>query len=395
MNVTKPPQPRPGQTGRTLGVCSGAHPNEADQALQHALACLNRGALADCIAYTERAIALVAGNGFAHMVLGVALAQAGKRDAALPVLEHATRLSPGDAQVHYNFAVTLQEAGHTLRAMTEYRHCLKGDPDFRDALWNYGELLRLREHFALALSYFDRLVGIENMRRPKAAHRMAVCCSYLGLGDRADTLFREQIGQDDDPITHWEYALFLLKEQRFDEAWPHYERRFEAGEQITLQGARLPYPRWPGKFQPDAVLIVTGEQGVGDEILFAAFVPALLALAMPIGMRVVLVCRPELARLLRASFPDAQVESPASMESSVDVNIVANAKTVWHAHIGDLPLWIAKPAPGAYLKPDASDVTAARELIGLRGNAQQQPGESRLLRVGLVWSASRACSSIR
>jgi tetratricopeptide (TPR) repeat protein len=358
--------------------------------LQHALSCLNHGALADCIAYAERASALMPGNGFAHMVLGVALASSGKRDAALPVLEHATRLSPGDAQVHYNFAVTLQEAGHTLRAMTEYRHCLECDPDFRDALWNYGELLRLREYFALALSHFDRLVEIEGVKRPMAAHRMAVCCAYLGLDDRADTLFREQIGQNDDPSTHWEYALFLLKQLRFDEAWPHYSRRFDAGEQIMVQGARLPWPRWSGQFQPDAVLIVTGEQGVGDEILFAAFVPALIALARPIGMRVVLACRPELVRLLQASFPDARVESSASVESGIDANIVANAKAIWHAHIGDLPLWIAKPAPGTYLKPDASDVAAARELIGLRDDAGHRSEEGRPMRVGLVWSANPA-----
>lgn len=362
---------------------SGVNRNEADQALQHALSCLNRGALADCIAYAERAVALTPANGFAHMVLGVALASAGKRDAALPVLERAARLAPGDAQVRYNFAVTLQESGHTLRAMTEYRHCLECDPDFRDALWNYGELLRLREHFALALSYFDRLVEIEKVRRPKAAHRMAVCCAYLGLAERADRLFREQIGQDDDPSTHWEYALFLLQQQRFDEAWPHYARRFEAGEQIVLQGARLPYPRWTGQFQPDTALIVTGEQGIGDEILFAAFIPALLALARPVGMRVVIVCRPELVRLFRASFPDAQVETPAAMESGGDALPVANARAVWHVHMGDLPLWIAKPAPAAYLKPDAADVAAARELIGLHGNAGPR-------RVGLAWSANPA-----
>jgi len=360
--------------------------------LQRALSCLDRGALADCIAYAERASALVPDNGFARMVLGVALASAGKRDAALPVLEHATRLSPGDAQVHYNFAVTLQEAGHTLRAMTEYRHCLECDPDFRDALWNYGELLRLDEHFAHALSYFDRLAAIEGTMRPMAAHRMAVCCAYLGLDDRADTLFREQIGQNDDPSTHWEYALFLLKQRRFDEAWPHYARRFDAGEQIMVRGARLPcpYPRWSGQFQPGAVLIVTGEQGAGDEILFATFVPALLALAKPIGMRVVLACRAELVRLFRASFPDAHVESSASMESRVDATIVANARIVWHAPIGDLPLWIAKPPSGAYLKPDAADVTAAREWIGSRECARPRTGKGRPLRVGLVWSANPA-----
>jgi Tfp pilus assembly protein PilF len=366
--------------------------NEAEHALQRALSCLNGGALAESVAHAERAVALVPGNGFAHLLLGVALARAGKRDAALPVLERAARLSPDDAQVRYNFGVTLEKTGHESRAMAEYRHCLECDPHFGDALWNYGELLRLREHFALALSCFDRLAAVEGVCRPKAAHRMAVCCAHLGYADRADALFLEQIDEDDNALTRWEYALFLLRMQRFDEVWPHFAQRFEVGEEIMVGGARLPYPQWQGQFQSGATLIVTGEQGAGDEILFAGFLPALLALAQSVDMRVVVVCRAELVRLFRASFPGAQVESPMSISRAEGgvANINANLESVWHVHMGDLPLWIAKPEPGTYLVPDTADVIAAHELIGSGADESLQPGRHRPLRVGLVWSANPA-----
>jgi tetratricopeptide (TPR) repeat protein len=374
------------------------NPNEAKHALDRAVFCLNNGLPGDTVAYAEHAIALAPDNGFAHMVLGVALTQVDQGDAALPVLERAARLSPGDAQVRYNLAVTLQKAGHTLRAMAEYRQCLAVDPDFRDALWNYGELLRLREHFELALTCFDRLFAIEGKRRPKAAHRMAVCSGASGQSERADALFLEQIGTDDDSVTHWEYAHFLLQQQRFDEAWPHYARRFDAGEKIMVQGMRLPCPAWQGQFQAGATLIITGEQGIGDEILFAAFVPELLAQAKRAGMRVVLVCRPHLLRLFRASFPGAAIEPPASLGEGGSVaalvhdaaasNAGGMARPVWQAHMGDLPQWIAKPEPRAYLTPDAADVHAARELIGSRGDMQARPDAKRPLRIGLVWSAN-------
>jgi tetratricopeptide (TPR) repeat protein len=375
------------------GRCAGERfsaTNEAEHALRCALSCLNSGALADSVAYAETAIALMPGNGFAHMLLGIALAHAGRRDVALPALEHATRLAPDKAQVRYNFAVTLQEAGHELRAMAEYRHCLECDPDFPDALWNYGELLRVREHFALALACFDRLAAIEGVRRPKAAHRMAVCCAQAGYAERAEALFLEQIAQDDDPVTRWEYAHFLLRQQRFDEVWPHFAQRFDAGEKLMMHGARLPYPQWQGQWQADATLIVTGEQGAGDEILFAAFLPALLARAKSVGMRVVLVCRVEMVRLFRASFPEAQIESPDSMVAEGGTNLRADGKAVWHAHIGDLPRWIDKPEPDVYLTPDADDVSAAHQLIGSCDDQHAQPGQSRPLRVGLVWSANPA-----
>jgi Flp pilus assembly protein TadD len=373
-------------------------PNEARHALERALHSLNKGFMADTVAYAERAIALEPDNGFAHMLLGVALTRAGQGAVALPLLERAARLSPGDAQVRYNLAVTLQQAGQPLRAMAEYRYCLDREPTFCDALWNYGELLRLREHFAQALVCFDRLFTIERKRRPKAAHRMAICCAALDQTERADALFQEQIDSDDDSVTHWEYAHFLLRQQRFDEAWSHYARRFDVGEKIMVQGAQLPCPQWQGQFQPGATLIVTGEQGIGDEILFAAFVPALLARARSIGMHVVLVCRPQLVRLFRTSFPEAQIESPAALASGGSVaalldranetNVDANVQAIWHAHMGDLPQWLAKPEPRAYLKPDAADVTAARKLIDSGDNKLTQRDHTRPLRIGLVWSAN-------
>jgi hypothetical protein len=47
--------------------------NEAEHALQRALFCLNRGALTDSVAHAERATALLPGNGFAPLLLGVAI----------------------------------------------------------------------------------------------------------------------------------------------------------------------------------------------------------------------------------------------------------------------------------------------------------------------------------
>ncbi|GAB2897242.1 hypothetical protein GCM10027093_36300 [Paraburkholderia jirisanensis] len=371
------------------------HPN-IEEALSLALRALSQRAWPDAISHAERAIAVASNHGFAHMLRGVALTGAGRLDIALPALEHATRLSPADPRTHYNFAVSLQQAGHMLRAMAAYRACLAVEPNFADALWNYSECLRLREHFELALELLDRLAVIEGRKRRHAAHRMAVCCSYLGLAERADILFREQLAENDDPATHWEYALFLLQQQRFDQAWLHYARRFDAGESIMLRGIERPYPTWNGQFERDGLLLITGEQGAGDEILFAAFIPGLLKRANAAGMRVVVMCRQELVRLFRASFPDLQVESAALLEedrtdrASFASVIGHHTSSAWHAYLGDLPRWIDKPTPARYLQPDTGDLADARALIGERATSADHGSASRPLRVGLVWSSNPA-----
>jgi Tfp pilus assembly protein PilF len=361
--------------------------------VQRAVRCLGERKWSDAIEFARRATAIEPADGFAHMVLGVALTGTRQFDAALPALEHATRLAPADPRTHYNFAVSLQQSGRESQAMVAYRACLALDPDHADALWNYGESLRLHEHFGLGLQMFDRLLEIERKKRPHAAHRMAVCCAYLGLAGRAAALFQEALAATDDPVTHWEYALFLLKAQRFDDAWRHYARRFEAGARIQLRGVPLPGERWDGQFEAGATLMVAGEQGAGDELLFAAFVPALVERARDAGMHVILVCCPELVRLFRASFPRVQVEpAPTAHETGGGQAarlqaLVARRGPVWVAHAGDLPRWIPKPEPRAYLVPDRGDLDAARALIGVPAPGVAQP-DDRPLRVGLVWSSN-------
>src|ERR1700761_3693066 len=79
-----------------------------DEALRLALQALTGRAWAKAAHHAERAIAVAGGNGFAHMVRGVALTGSGRFNIALPALEEATRLAPQDPRTHYNFAVSLQ-----------------------------------------------------------------------------------------------------------------------------------------------------------------------------------------------------------------------------------------------------------------------------------------------
>jgi hypothetical protein len=227
-------------------------------------------------------------------------------------------------------------------------------------------MLRLREHFAKALDCFEQLLQIEGTKRDKMAHRMAVCCAALHLDQQADDLFNEQIKADDDPVTHWEYAHFLLGRGRFTQAWPHYARRFDAGERIHLYRANYPYPFWNGEFEAGAALVVHGEQGAGDEILFATFFRTLLKKAKQAGMRVVVACRPALVRLFEASFPGAivvahEIQRPADVRSATE-----GCRQVWQVMMGDLGLWLRKPAPASYLVPQPEDVAYMRALLGER-----------------------------
>ena len=61
---------------------------------------------------------------------------------------------------------------------------------------------------------------------------------------------------------------------RFEEGWPDYELRF-----ISEDAPKrcLTLPRWDGQTLPDGAVLITAEQGLGDEIMFASCIPDLLA----------------------------------------------------------------------------------------------------------------------
>jgi tetratricopeptide (TPR) repeat protein len=323
----------------------------------------------------------------AVLVLGIAQHHLGD-PSSLATLARAVALAPVDAQFRYHYALTLAERGEAELAMVEYRACLDLSPDFREALWNYGEMLRLAGHFAAALDCFDRLGALEEEARLKLPHRAAVCCAQLGLDERADTLFRQALADPrdpGDPKTHWEYALFLLGKGRAREAWPHYARRFEAGKATSAFMTDFGFPDWRGRYESGATLVVQGEQSAGDEILFAAFLPELLRRAKAEGMRVVVSCRPALLRLFTASFPGALVLPPEAARNAVLLG--RPGAGLWQLSMGDLPLWMDKPAPAAYLRPDPDDVVLMRLALANRP-ARGDAGSG--LRIGLAWAAKSA-----
>lgn len=92
-------------------------------------------------------------------------------------------------------------------------------------------------------------------------------------------------------------ALLALGGKYFEEGWREYEARLMSPQRCY---ARLrSFPRWQGEDLESKRLLVWGEQGFGDEIMFASCYPDVLAR----GAALTIECAADLAPLFARSFP--------------------------------------------------------------------------------------------
>lgn len=105
------------------------------------------------------------------------------------------------------------------------------------------------------------------------------------------------------PIVEMGLAFAQLFNGHYAEGLRHFEARFPYRLPAYLN---FPYGRWDGQRLPDGSVFIAADQGLGDTLSFARFIPAV---AERVG-RVVFQVQPELLRLLTAgmrSWPNVEV----------------------------------------------------------------------------------------
>ena len=100
-------------------------------------------------------------------------------------------------------------------------------------------------------------------------------------------------------------AQLLFYNGRFDEAWPHYEHRLSTRRRVSqTQIYTHGIDSWEGQPLEGKALLVTAEQGIGDEILFGNHLPYVYDRAK----KLVIGCDYRLVDIYKRRFPNAHVE---------------------------------------------------------------------------------------
>jgi tetratricopeptide (TPR) repeat protein len=132
---------------------------EAQNNLALALASLGRPA--EAIEHYRRAIELDPAYAEAHNNLGFALAAGGEIDEAIAHYRKALEADSGYAGVHYNLAMALVAKGQIRPALAHLRRAVELQPDFLEAHNNLGILLARSGHLDEAIEQFREALRIE------------------------------------------------------------------------------------------------------------------------------------------------------------------------------------------------------------------------------------------
>lgn len=318
-----------------------------------------------------QALALAPDHAAAHFNLGF-LAQC-ELDHASAVRHYerarALALAPAPALpgLVKNLTAALLECGQFDRAEAELRElCLSRGGDF-EVMAAMGQVLRMTHRPQEALDYLERARQL-NAADHDLLLNLGIAQRDLGRIDAALDSFAAALAlKPGSEQALWQQSLTCLLRQDYARGWENYDLRLRSKD---LPPRKTAFPVW-GNQSPAALNIrVYGEQGLGDEIMFASCLPDLIAR----GARCTIECSPKLAGILQRSFPAATVLDAASPAASVplaDVEVV----------LGSLPQRFRRriedfPQHHGYLQADPVRVAEWRQRLAATGPK---------LKVGLAW----------
>lgn len=175
---------------------------------------------------------------------------------------------------------------------------IKGGMRQTDVFTNLGLGYKMAGQIKKAREYFDE--SIKDEPSPEALSNYSGLLIESGQNDKCIEFCERALKERPDlAIAHWNLALSLLGDGIWERAWGEHEWG------LKTHGMRedrivLNVPIWDGK-SPGTVLVY-GEQGMGDEIMFASMLPDILK-TNPI----VFECYHRLETLFRKSFPSVPI----------------------------------------------------------------------------------------
>jgi Flp pilus assembly protein TadD len=333
---------RPAEAAETFRRLLQIAPGHAAARVDLGVALLSLGRAGEAEAAFRGVLAAHPRHPAALKNLGVLLMEQSRHVDGLAVADTALAEEPDHRQALLLRGAALAGAGRAEDAVAAYEQALAARPDDHEALTQLGLAQAALQQYEAALAALDRAVAL----RP------------------------------DDPFARSRRGTLRLQLRDFG-GWADYEARLDlrrflarSGGVITpaIAGALVRSSATAAALAGRRVLLL-GEQGIGDQLMFASMVPDLARTAAAVSC----VCDARLVRLLANSFEQVRFDGPETAQIRRDeidaVLAVGSLGGMFRTREADFP-------GSPYLRPGPAVREAWARRLG--------PASGRL-RVGLSW----------
>ena len=292
--------------------------------------------------------------------------KAGRLNEALAAYSNYLAREPLDASIWSNLGALLRQQKLYDQSLRAHARAFALSPRSITVLNNYANILS-------DLGRYEASIGIRQQilrRNPNDAEQMAIlgrCLRGKGQYDAAIDWLEECLEkQPDHPELLLQLAFAQLGKGAYSEGFRNYRARW-SGNELTPRD--LPWPEWAGENPKGKRVLVLPEQGFGDTMLFARYLPALKQL----GATVVLPLERPLRRLFEQTKGIDEIVENAASAGSVD----------YWVNMMDLPIFCAQdkesiPPPASFGLPEDS-LARATKITEPFGDTYK---------IGVVWNGS-------
>lgn len=276
-----------------------ADPHRADALHLLGLVEYENGNFQRSIDLIQQAISIDSGRASFYMDLGTAFRALGQLRQAAESYIQSLRLNPRCAEAYVNLGNAFKDGQQFDDALGCYRQAIALKPGLIGAHQNLGNALRLMGRHEEALAAYRKAFDLDP-GRAATHYNLASLMNDLGALDEALDHCRKalELGIDSPDQVLFLQGLIELVRGDLAVGWEHYERRWGSPDHDTPRRTYA-QPQWTGGKLPHGNLFVWGEQGIGDEIMFAGLLPDVLRT----GNRCILECDRRLQPLFGRSFP--------------------------------------------------------------------------------------------
>lgn len=321
----------------------------------------------------EASVSAISGHVEGYESLGALLRSQKQYVMAERALRGALAIDPQKVEIWNAFGTLLLEMEDYVRAIEVFETGVSVDCSRFELLCNLGIAWELRGDSEKANGFFKRSVALAP-NNPNLLANIARAQWDSGAFADAKSTINECLKLDPNNRS----GLFMrshisLSEGNLKTGWEGYEYRIE---RLLDVSPIVSLPVWRGEESGRAIL-VTPEQGIGEQLLFAGWLPDLLSRFE----YCILVCSDKLKTLFRESFPRAIV-----MGASEGISLRDLDSLDFQVPIADLGRIFCLTASGIntrtpYLRVRRSEVGVWRQRLAALG-----PG----IKVGISWRGGSA-----